>query len=317
MIAAALRLLGKHARWTLPVGVCTGIVFPALAEALQSLVLAAMIGMITVSLLRLEWSALIATLRQPARIGWVTVCTMVISPVAVWLLARVGVIPEAFTVLSVLQAASAPIGSAAAFALFLGIPGHLSMAGTVVMTLMLPITLTATASLLLPSFGITVDLGQFFVRVTLSALAPFVITLLVRRLAGEATLRRVDPELAGLNVVLLVLFAIAIMNGVTATFLERPAFILALFAWSCFAAVFWHIAGYMLLRAKGFENALSSSLLMGNRNLGLTLAVTAGTAGEAFQMYAGLAQIPLFCAPLLLSGVLRFLGARRPGAPRP
>jgi len=313
MIAAALRLLGKHARWTLPVGVCTGIVFPALAEALQSLVLTAMIGMITVSLLRLEWSALIATLRQPARIGWITVCTMVISPVAVWLLARVGVIPEAFTVLSVLQAASAPIGSAAAFALFLGIPGHLSMAGTVVMTLMLPVTLTATASLLLPSFGITVDLGQFFVRVTLSALAPFVITLLVRKLVGEATLRRVDPELAGLNVVLLVLFAIAIMNGVTATFLERPAFILALFAWSCFAAVFWHIAGYMLLRAKGFENALSSSLLMGNRNLGLTLAVTAGTAGEAFQMYAGLAQIPLFCAPLLLSGVLRFLGARRPG----
>jgi len=313
MIAAALRLLGKHARWTLPVGVCTGIVFPALAEALQSLVLTAMIGMITVSLLRLEWSALIATLRQPARIGWITVCTMVISPVAVWLLARVGVIPEAFTVLSVLQAASAPIGSAAAFALFLGIPGHLSMAGTVVMTLMLPVTLTATASLLLPSFGITVDLGQFFVRVTLSALAPFVITLLVRKLVGEATLRRVDPELAGLNVVLLVLFAIAIMNGVTATFLERPAFILALFAWSCFAAVFWHSAGYTLLRAKGFENALSSSLLMGNRNLGLTLAVTAGTAGEAFQMYAGLAQIPLFCAPLLLSGVLRFVGARRPG----
>ncbi|MBM3406418.1 MAG: hypothetical protein FJY25_03665 [Betaproteobacteria bacterium] len=313
MIVAALRLLGKHARWTLPVGVCTGIVFPALAEALQSLVLPAMMGMITVSLLRLEWSALIDTLRQPARIGWLTVCTMVISPVAVWLLALMGFIPEAFTVLSVLQAASAPIGSAAAFALFLGIPGHLSMAGTVVMTLMLPITLTATASLLLPSFGITVDLGQFFVRVTLSALAPFVITLLVRRLVGDATLRRFDPELAGLNVVLLVLFAVAIMNGVTETFFERPAFILALFAWSCFAAVLWHLTGYMVLRTRGFENALSSSLLMGNRNLGLTLAVTAGTAGEAFQMYAGLAQIPLFCAPLLLSGVLRWLGSGRPG----
>ena len=312
MTAAALRLLGRHARWTLPVGVCTGIVLPALAEALQSLVLPAMIGMITVSLLRLEWSALMAALRQPAQLRRVTVCTMLISPVAVWLLARAGLIPESFTVLSVLQAASAPIGSAAAFALFLGIPGHLSMAGTVVMTLMLPLTLTATASILLPSFGIEVDLGQFFIRVTLSALAPFVITWLIRRLAGDARLRAVDAELAGLNVVLLVLFAIAIMNGVTETFLERPAFILGLFAWSWFAAVFWHGVGYLLLRARGFEQALSSSLLMGNRNLGLTLAVTAGTAGEAFQMYAGLAQIPLFCAPLLLSGVLRFR-ERRPG----
>jgi hypothetical protein len=50
---------------------------------------------------------------------------------------------------------------------------------------------------------------------------------------------------------------------------------------------------------------MSSALLLGNRNLGLTLAVTAGTAGEAFQMYAGLAQIPLFCVPLLLSAVAR------------
>ena len=305
MIVAALRLLGRHARWTLPFGVCTGLVWPALAEALQSWVLPTMIGMITVSLLRLEWAALMTTLARPALLIRMSGWAMVISPVAVWLLARIGVIPEAFTVLSVLQAASAPIGSAAAFALFLGIPGHVCMAGTVVMTLMLPITLTATASLLLPSFGIQVDLVQFFVRVTLSALAPFAITYVIRRWAGDARLRALDAELAGLNVVLLVLFAIAIMNGVTETFFERPGFILGLFAWSWFAAAIWHAAGYLLSRANGFEQAMSSALLLGNRNLGLTLAVTAGTAGEAFQMYAGLAQIPLFCAPLLLSGVAR------------
>jgi ACR3 family arsenite efflux pump ArsB len=305
MIAGPLRLLGQHARWTLPFGVCTGLVLPALAEALHALVLPTMIGMITVSLLRLEWTALMATLTRPAPLIRMSVWAMLISPVAVWLLARIGLIPEALTVLSVLQAASAPIGSAAAFALFLGIPGHLCMAGTVVMTLMLPITLTATASLLLPSFGIQVDLGQFFIRVTLSALAPFLITYVIRRMAGDGRLRAFDAELAGLNVVLLVLFAIAIMNGVTETFFERPGFILGLFAWSCFAAAFWHGAGYLLLRANGFEQAMSSALLLGNRNLGLTLAVTAGTAGEAFQMYAGLAQIPLFCVPLLLSAVAR------------
>ena len=151
------------------------------------------------------------------------------------------------------------------FALFLGIPGHVCMAGTVVMTLMLPITLTATASLLLPSFGIQVDLVQFFVRVTLSALAPFAITYVIRRWAGDVRLRALDAELAGLNVVLLVLFAIAIMNGVTETFLERPGFILGLFAWSWFAAAFWHAAGYLLLRANGFEQAMSSALLLGNQ----------------------------------------------------
>jgi len=73
---------------------------------------------------------------------------------------------------------------------------------------------------------------------------------------------------------------------------------------------YWVIGG--VLRG-GTHEYLPMSVMMGNWNLGLTLAVTAGTAGEAFQMYAGLAQIPLFCAPLLLSGVLRWLGSGRPG----
>ncbi len=294
----------------LPAGVCLGLILPGLADALQSLVTPTVIGMLTASLLRLDWTSLMGQLSRPGLPLKIALWQLVVSPVAVWLLARIGLIPEDMVVLSVLQAASAPIGSAAAFALFLGSPGHLCMAGTVVMTLLLPITLTATVYFLLPSFGISVDLTSFFVRVAITALAPFLITALIRQLAGDSRLRAADAELAGLNVLLLVLFAIAIMHGVTETFFQRPGFILALFAWGWLSAIVWHLIGFLLWHRSDRETSLSVALVMGNRNLGLTLVVTAGTAGEAFQMYAGLAQIPLFCAPLLLSPLARRLAAR-------
>lgn len=299
--SALLRLLGRHARWMLPAGVCIGLVLPWLAQAMRSWVTPAVIGLMTAALLRLDWTQLKQTLAKPALPLRIAAWQLVASPIAVWVLARTGLIPEAYTVLTVLQAASAPIGSAAAFALFLGIPGHLCMAATVVMTLLLPLSLTAVVTLLLPSFGVQVELASFFARVVLSALAPFAIAALVRRLLGDAKLRAIDGELAGVNVVLMVLFGIAVMNGVTAAFIERPGFILGLVAWSWLAAALWHAAGFALLRGMGSNEAMSASLMLGNRNLGLTLVATAGTAGDAFQMYTGLAQIPLFCAPLLLS----------------
>ena len=310
MISASLRLLGRHARPMLPVGVTIGLILPPLAEALQFLVTPAVVGLLTAALLRLDWTALKSALARPGLPFRITLWQLIVSPLAVWALARVGIIPDAFTVLSVLQAASAPIGSTAAFALFLGIPGQLCMTGTVMMTLAVPFTLTATVALLLPSFGIQIDLLRFFGQAAFTALAPFVITAAIRHSLGETRLRELDGELAGVTVVLMVLFAVAIMHGVTATFLEQPSLILRLMAWSWIAAIVWHLVGYLLLRRVGQQEAMSAALMLGNRNLGITLAVTAGTAGEAFQMYAGLAQIPLFCAPLLLAPVREWLGGK-------
>ena len=114
-----------------------------------------------------------------------------------------------------------------------------------------------------------------------------------------------------LGVVLLVVFAIAVMDGVTTTFWANPTAILRLVAAACVAAVLLHGAGWVLLAHAGASSAWSSALLSGNRNMGLMLAVTAGTAGEAFSLYVGVAQLPMYFAPLLLGPLVR--RSRRPG----
>ena len=76
------------------------------------------------------------------------------------------------------------------------------------------------------------------------------------------------------------------------------------------AAVLLHWAGYLLFRRAGLVTAYTASVLSGNRNVGLMLVVTAGTAGGLFPLYVGIAQIPMYFAPLLLTPFLRRSGTR-------
>lgn len=305
MIRSLLAVLGRQARWALPAGVFVGIALPSLAAAARPLLTAAVIGTLTAALLRLDWHGLSALARRPALpiaiVGWL----LLVSPLVAWLVAAALGLPPELRLALILQAAAPPIGSAAVFALILGVDGLLAMVGAVLATLLLPLTLTPLVGVLLPSAGVEVDLVAFFARVALIVAAPFGLAWLLRRGVGVARLRRHDDVLGGLNVLLLVVFAVAVMDGVTARMRQDPALIGSLLALACVAGFALHAVGLLLFRRAGVASAYSAALLSGNRNMGLMLVVTAGTAGETFSLYVGIAQIPMYFAPLLLGPLVR------------
>ena len=301
----ALRLLGQQARWALPMGVFLGILWPELAHAARPLLNLAVVGTLTAALLRLDWDRLGQAFAAPRLPLLLSTWQLLLSPVLVFALVKALRFPDVYVLILVLQAAAPPIGSASAFAMFLGLDGSLAMVGAAWMTLLLPLSLTAVVAWLLPQFGIEVDVLAFFVRVSLFALSPFVLAWLVRRSLGVQRLRQEDAALAGVNVVMLVIFAVAVMDGVTAAFWARPLEIGTLLFAACAGGVFWHLVGYALFKRQGLQVAYTAALLNGNRNMGLMLAVTVGTAGEAFALYVGIAQIPMYFAPLLLGPFVR------------
>lgn len=298
-------LLGRQARWALPAGVFVGVALPDLAALLRPLLTAAVIGTLTATLLRLDWTRLAVAARRPALPAAIAAWQLVVSPLLVWFGTALVGLPPDLRLMLVLQAAAPPIGSAAVFAMILGLDGVLAVIGTVATTMMLPLTLTPLVGLLLPQTGVQVDLAAFFARVTLLVAAPFALAWALRRAFGGARLARHDEVLGGLNVLLLVVFAIAVMDGVTARLLRDPAFIALLLLAACLATVVLHAAGFLLFRRAGVATAYSAALLSGNRNMGLMLVITAGTAGEAFSLYVGIAQIPMYFAPLALTPFLR------------
>ncbi len=304
-IPGPLGFLGRHARWALPAGALAGVALPDLAAMLRPLLTAAVIGTLTTALLRLDWTRLADMARRPVLPIAIAAWQLVVSPLLMWFGTAVAGVPPDLRLVLVLQAAAPPIGSAAVFALILGLDGVLAVIGTVMTTVLLPFTLTPLVGLLLPRTGVQVDLAAFFARVALLVAVPFVLAWVLRRWLGPARLARHDELLGGLNVLLMVVFAIAVMDGVTARLLSDPAFIGQLMLAACVATIVLHAAGFVLFRRAGIATAYCAALLSGNRNMGLMLVVTAGTAGEAFSLYVGITQIPMYFAPLALGPLLR------------
>lgn len=299
-----LGFLGRHARLALPIGVFAGIALPELAALLRPWLTPAVIGTLTAALLRLDWQRLAQIAARPAPAVLLSAWLLAASPAFIWTGSLLVGLPPDLRLALVLQAAAPPIGSAAVFALMLGLDAPRVALGTVASTLLLPLTLTVLIALL-PGTGLRADLGAFFVRVLLLVAAPFLAAWLLRRALGLARLARNDELLGGLNVVLLVVFAIGVMDGVTARLLEDPAAIGALLALACLAAGALTAAAWLAFRSAGPQAAWAVALMSGNRNMGLMLAVTAGTAGETFSLYIGIAQIPMYFAPLVLMPFVR------------
>ena len=299
-----LGLPGAHARVALAAGVFAGILLPDLAALFRPLLTAAVIGTLTAALLRLDWARLRDALRRPRFsllfAGW----QLVLSPAITWALGAVLGLPAAMALCLTLQAAAPPIGSAAVFALILGLDGALAVLGTVATTLLLPVTLTPLVALLAAP-GLQIDLGAFFLRVSLLVAAPFALATVLRALVGVRRLASHDDLLGSLNVVLLVVFAIGVMDGVTARLLADPVLITGLLAAACIATGLLHLAGFAAFRWAGAQAAYSAAICSGNRNMGLMLVVTGGTAGAEFSLYVGLAQIPMYFAPLALGPFVR------------
>jgi predicted Na+-dependent transporter len=310
-LRALLGILGRQARWALPAGVFAGVALPDLAALLRPLLTVAVIGTLTAALLRLDWSQFAAAARRPALPASIIVWQLIASPLLVWAATAIAGLPPDLRLILLLQAAAPPIGSAAVFALILGLDGVLAVIGTVATTLLLPFTLTPLVGLLLPGTGLQVDLLAFFARVALLVVAPFALAAVLRRLVGPGRLAHNDDLLGGINVLLLVVFAIAVMDGVTARLLRTPGFIVMLLAVACLATAALHLAGYALFRRAGVATAYGAAILSGNRNMGLMLVVTAGTAGEIFSLYVGIAQIPMYFAPLALTPFLRRSRSRK------
>jgi len=189
--------------------------------------------------------------------------------------------------------------------MILGLDGALAVVGALGTTLLLPLTLTPIVGLLLPGAGVEVDLDAVFARAALMVLLPFALAWGMRSMFGLRRLARNNDLLGGLNVLMMVVFAIAVMDGVTARLVQHTHFVGILFGMACTATALLHLAGFLLFRRAGIATGYEAAILSGNRNMGLMLVVTSGTAGETFSLYVGIAQIPMYFAPMVLMPLLK------------
>jgi BASS family bile acid:Na+ symporter len=307
-VSAILAFLAGRAPLFLAIGVFAGLFLPNLATAARALLEPGVVGLMTVSLLRLDWAALGRNLRAPAAALAVALWMLVLTPLLAWTLAlALGLSPSLTTAL-VLNGAAPALIAAIPIAQLVGLDAPLVVALVVVTTLVLPVTLMPVLLGLL-DLGGTLDLGAFFLRFAVYIVAPFAVAGALRAWLGAARIEARAVTLDGVNVLLLVLCALGLMDGVTAEVLARPG---KMFGFLVAAVVFnaaLQVLGALVFRGRGRLGALTVGLALGNRNMALMLVLMAGAAGPDFGLYVAMAQLPIYLLPSLGAPIYRRLGA--------
>ncbi len=302
----AFDFLGRHATRFLAGGVLVGLVLPPLAEFLRPLLAPLLLVPLTIALVRLDWRALAAYSRRGGLIAALTLWLLVASPLLVWALASRSGLPPAIVQALVLMAAAPPIVSSAAIALIVGLDAALAVVMIVVTTALVPFTLPPLALELL-GLEIEIGLGAFMLRLAALVGIAFAAALVARRLVAAEWLVRNARTLDGVSVANLLLFAIAIMAGVTEVVLARPGFVVLVTAVAFAANLALQAAGTIATLRLGRGAALTVGMLTGNCNMGLVLVTLADRADFDVVVYFALAQIPMYVLPGLLVPLYRRL----------
>lgn len=306
MPSRALPALARIATPALAIGIFAGLLAPPLASMLQPLLLPSIIAMLTLALVRLDWRATAAQARRPGIVGLAVGWQLLLSPILAYAIGAAVGLPAGLLVALTLNAAASPIMSSAAFAQLLDLDAPLSIVVVVVGTLLLPLTIPPLAYWLI-DLEMTVSPSAFAARVGWFIALPFAAAIIVRRLASEATLARHDEAIAGATVVALLIFAIAVMDGMTARLLADPGIVLLFLAVAILANIGLQAAALGLFWMAGRRMAASIALMSGNRNMALIFALAGALGGEDLLLYLAVAQVPIYVLPALAKPVYRAL----------
>lgn len=315
MIGRLLTVLAQRATAILPFSVAIGLVFPDLARLLRPTITPLVVLILIVAMMRTDWPALRHLAARPARVAFVMALVMVGIGLIVAPLARhLGLEPGLALAVSIMCFCP-PITSAPAFAPILGLNQALCLVVAVAGLLIVPLTLPPMALLLL---DLNLDIGVGALMARLAGLVGIAMAIaLALRWWLRDRLAQLARPIDGIGVLLLIIFAIAIFDGVTAQILADPWRVLAFVAASFAAHVAYQALAIVLALRLGRRDALTAGFLAGTRNVGLLLAALPGTTDPALFLFIATAQFPIYIMPTLLKPIYARILSRPSGGSLP
>lgn len=281
--------------------VFVGLLWPTLATVARPLLMPSIFVLLVCTLLTLEPGDVRKALSGEGRLlGLICVWQLVALPVLTAAILLTVPISGELRMVLVLSACACPLFSSPAFARLLHLDVPLMTAIVLVTTFLMPLALLIGAEFLLTTSA-ELDLGEYLRRMVLFILLPFLLAALVRRVVGDAKIAARRRVVSGTVIAALMVFALAVMEGVTARFLESPMLVIGFLLAAFIYNVMSQLVTALVFRPAGAVRALTAGLAAGYRNLALVLAMTGTMVGPDFAIYVGVAQIPMYVLPMLLA----------------
>ncbi|MBE0615866.1 MAG: hypothetical protein IH604_19520 [Burkholderiales bacterium] len=304
-----LDYLGQHATLFLAGGAFLGLLVPQLATLARPLLILGLVVPLIIALVRLDWGVIAAYAQRPVLVAAIVVWMLVISPALMWLALKLFSLPPSLLQALVLMTAAAPIISCAALSLIMGLDAALAVVVVVAATALMPFSLPLVALALL-GLKIDIDLATFMLRLTLIVGGAFAAALAVRKFVPREKLAANARVLDGASVAILLIFILAIMDGVTAVALARPGYVALVTLAAFIANIALQALGALVALKLGLRQALTVGFMTGNCNMGLVMVALADKADFDVIVFFAMAQLPMYMLPALLRPVYRRLLAR-------
>jgi BASS family bile acid:Na+ symporter len=292
--------LSRNAAWVLALGVFTGLLFPRFSEELRPLLPFAVAGLLVLSVMQTNYTDFRRQLARPRVPLIIIFALLCLTPALMWLFVNLFELPDGLKPPLILMAAAPPIMSAPAMALMLKLNAPRMLAVVVGATLLAPFTLGFNAEWFV---GTELRINPLHLAMRLAAFigACFALAAILRLLLGTARINKNRRYFDALGLLLLLSFAVAIMDGVAHRLSLDTGFVLAVIAISFAANLLLQIAGGAAFFSTGAHSALTVAFACGNRNMGILLAVLPETSAPDTLLYFAIAQIPMYTLPALLS----------------
>ena len=299
----------------MPSGLVLGLAWPDLASALNPILAPSVVLLLLVSMLRVAPASILAALDRWRLLVFVWAWALLLCPfLALWIGAALGLPTDLDHALAV-SAAAPPLLFGAMFAAVTGLNAGLALVGVVGGTLLGAVTIPLVAAGAGLDLG-SVSTGAFLLRSLVVVAGTAAVAWGIRAALGPARMEANKTRFEGIGVVLMIVFAVAVMDGIAALAVADPrrlaSFVAAAFALNLVlqlgtAALFWREGAY---------NAITLAIVAGFRNNGLLLAILPPPIPPEILLFVAAAQFPIYIVPSLFWPVYAW-AARVDRAPRP
>ncbi|MDP3160098.1 MAG: hypothetical protein Q8N31_08790 [Reyranella sp.] len=305
-VVHVLRRMGGRATTLLPFSLLLGLLFQDFAAAMRPLLMSLAVILLMLALARTDWDRLRELLKRPGLAITLSLLNLIAVPLVVWpIWQSLGLWPGLIAALC-LSAMAPGIISAATTATFLRLDSSLALLISLLTNFLVPVTLPPLALWLL-GLDLKIGLLDLSLRLALIVVLALLGALAIRRWRGPRIAQE-GATLDGLSVVVLMIFAVPLMDGVVARALAEPVklagFIAGAFAGMVLCNLVMAAATLPFLDRR---TALTAGYCSGGRHNALLMAVLPVTADPDIFLFIAAVQFPIYMIPTLLQPLYRRL----------
>ncbi|MFK7793461.1 MAG: sodium:proton symporter [Devosiaceae bacterium] len=311
VLNAPLRLLtflGRHGTLAIALSLLVGMALPFLSATIRPLLDEAILTLLTLAFLRIGFRALGAEFKRPLPVLVAMILAMLAIPAAVFTVAQAlnlhitqpGLYLALFIALAVPPITAVPI-----FASLLRLPGAIALAFLILCMAVTPFIASLHVRWFftenaLPFDGLTIGL-----RLAGFMAGAAVLAIIIKRVLGNDRIERNRTTFDGINVLAMLVFAIAVMDGFGPAILNTPWLVLGLFV-ATFGLAIMQMA---VMRGALFfipaDQANSIAFATGLRNMGLMVAALGLSIPETTWLWFAVGQFPIYFMPWFIELIRR------------